>query len=190
MNDNYFDTEEYIKVDFTKTSIKKGEYDNCTFKNCSFESIHASNIQFIACEFIACNFSNTIIKDSSFKDVSFINCKMIGLKFNEVNPFLLQITFKECQLNFSSFYQLKIQNTKFSTCNLEEVDFTETIAVGCIFDNSNLKVAIFDDTNLEKSDFRTALNFNINPEKNRLKGAKFSSQNLFGLLSDYKIIIE
>jgi uncharacterized protein YjbI with pentapeptide repeats len=180
MNDNYFDSEEYTKIDFTKTNIKKGEYDNCTFVNCDFQSIHVSNIQFLECKFIDCNFSNATIKETSFKEVNFINCKMIGLKFNEVHPFLLQMSFEKCQLNFSSFYQLKIQNTKFISCNLEEVDFTETLATDCIFENSNL----------QKSDFRMALNFNINPEINRLKGAKFSSQNLFGLLSAYKIIIE
>ncbi|MFT5214696.1 MAG: hypothetical protein ACI9WV_002428, partial [Patiriisocius sp.] len=56
--------------------------------------------------------------------------------------------------------------------------------------DSNLKEAIFNGTNLEQTDFITAFNFEINPEKNHLKGAKFSKENLFGLLSDYKIIIE
>ena len=188
--DDYFDSEVYSKIDFTKTKIKKGEYDNCTFINCNFEGIHASNIQFVECEFLECNFSNTIVKDTAFKEVNFINCKMIGVKFNECDPFLLQFTFKDCQLNFSSFYQLKIPNTKFSNCNLQEVDFTETDLSNAILDNCDLKLAIFDRTNLKKSDFRTAFNFELNPEENSLKGAKFSKDNLVGLLSVYKIIVE
>ena len=36
MIDNYFDSEAFVKLDFTKTKIKKGEYDNCTFTNCNF----------------------------------------------------------------------------------------------------------------------------------------------------------
>jgi uncharacterized protein YjbI with pentapeptide repeats len=190
MTDNYFDSEEYSKIDFRKSKIIKGEYDNCTFINCNFEGIHASNIQFVACEFVECNFSNTIVKDTAFKEVQFINCKMIGVKFNECDSFLLQFYFKECQLNFSSFYQLKVSNTQFVDCNLQEVDFTETVIMSSVFDNCDLGSAIFENTNLEKSDFKTAFNFNINPEKNRLKGAKFSKENLYGLLSDYKIIIE
>jgi hypothetical protein len=74
--------------------------------------------------------------------------------------------------------------------NLQEEDFTETVLMSSVFDNCDLGSAIFENTNLEKSDFKTAFNFNINPEKNRLKGAKFSKENLYGLLSDYKIIIE
>ena len=190
MLDNYFDSEEYSKIDFSKTKIKKGEYDNCTFIKCNFEGIHASNIQFVECEFIECNFSNAIVKDTAFKDVNFINCKMIGVKFNECDPFLLQFTFSYCQLNFSSFYQLKIPNTKFINCNLQEVDFTETDLSNTFLDSCDLKLAIFERTNLEKTDFRTAFNFNINPENNRLKHARFSKGNLLGLLLEYKIVVE
>ena len=188
--DNYFDSETYSKIDFTKTKISKGEYDNCTFINCNFQDIHASNIQFVACEFIGCNFSNTIVKDAAFKEVSFINCKLMGVKFNECDPFLLQFRFKDCQLNFSSFYQLKIPNTQFINCNLQEVDFTESIVNNSVFNNCDLKLAIFERTNLEKSDFRTAINFRIHPIENKLKGAKFSRTSIDGLLLDHKIIIE
>lgn len=188
--DDYFDNEEFLKIDFSKTKIKKGEYDHCTFVNCNFEAIHASNIQFVECEFLECNFSNTIVNNTAFKDVAFINCKLLGVKFNECDPFLLQFSFKDCQLNFSSFYKLKIPNTKFSKCNLQEVDFTETVLTNAVFDDCDLGGAIFENTMLEKSDFRTAYNFNINPERNKLKGAKFSKENIAGLLSEYKISIE
>jgi len=40
MTDAYFDSETYTKIDFSKTNIIKGEYDNCTFINCNFENIH------------------------------------------------------------------------------------------------------------------------------------------------------
>ena len=95
-----------------------------------------------------------------------------------------------CQLNFSSFYQLKIPKTQFINCKLEEVDFTESQLQEVIFDGSNLKNAIFEATNLEKSDFTSALHFSIDPDANRLKGAKFSKDNLIGLLHKYKISIE
>lgn len=188
--DDYFESEEFSKIDYRKTTINKGEYGNCTFINCNFEGIHASNIQFVECVFIDCNLSNTVVKHTAFKDVQFINCKLLGVKFNECDAFLLQLSFKECQLNFSSFYQLKIQKTKFINCNLEAIDFTETNLSVAIIDNCDLREAIFENSNLKKSDFRTAFNFNINPEKNSLKGAKFSKKNIAGLLSAYKISIE
>ena len=115
---------------------------------------------------------------------------MIGVKFNECDSFLLQMTFKDCQLNFSSFYQLKMQKTQFVNCNLEEADFTETNLSSCYFDSCNLKNTIFDRTNLEKANFITSINFSIDPEINRLKGAKFSKDNVVGLLQKYQIVVE
>ena len=190
MTDAYFDSETYTKIDFSKTNIIKGEYDNCTFINCNFENIHASNIQFVACDFMDCNFSNAIVKDTAFKDVNFVNCKLIGVKFNECDPFLLQMRFKECLLNFSSFYQLKIPKTVFENCNLEEADFTEANIHSSFFDNCDLKGAIFETTNLEKTNFKTAFNFTFELEKNRVKGAKFKRDSIDGLLFHYKIVLE
>ena len=43
---------------------------------------------------------------------------------------------------------------------------------------------------LEKVDFRTSYNFVINPEENKLQGAKFNRISIDGLLSKYKIVIE
>ena len=187
---NYFDSETFVKVDFTQQQIKKGEYDNCTFENCNFENVHASNIQFVECEFVNCNFSNAIVKATAFKDVVFDHCKMIGVKYNECDSFLLQLKFISCQLDFSSFYQLKIPNTVFIDCNLEEVDFSEANLQQSEFDSCNLKNAIFEGTNLEKADFSTSVNITLKPNNNRLKGAKFSNENVIGLLREFQIVIK
>jgi uncharacterized protein YjbI with pentapeptide repeats len=190
MMDNYFDGETFSKIDFTKEQIKKGEYDNCTFENCNFENVHASNIQFVECEFINCNFSNAIVKATAFKDVFFDHCKMIGVKFNECDSFLLQLRFNSCQLDFSSFYQLKMTKTVFVNCSLVDVDFSETNLEQSVFDSCNLKNAIFDATNLVKVDFTTALNLALKPSENRIKGAVFSKTNVVGLLREYQIEIK
>jgi|TARA_B110000093_G_C12949139_1_gene401662 uncharacterized protein YjbI with pentapeptide repeats len=190
MLDAYFDSENFIKIDFNKTNLKKGEYDNCIFEQCNFENTNLSNIHFIECEFVDCNFSNSIVKNTAFRAVKFSKSKMIGIKFYECNTFLLNFTFDNCQLNFSSFYKLKIPQTLFNECNLEEVDFTEANLNNSRFHISNFNNAIFNETNLEKTDFKTAFNFSIDPENNMLKSAKFSKENIGGLLSKYKVIIE
>jgi len=47
--------------------------------------------------------------------------------------------------------------------------------------------ATFTNCTLAKTDFRTAFNLSIDPEKNRMKGAQFSQQNVVGLLNKYQI---
>ncbi len=49
---------------------------------------------------------------------------------------------------------------------------------------------LFENTILDKTDFRTAYNFSIDPSINRMKKARFSVSGLPGLLSKYDIEIE
>jgi uncharacterized protein YjbI with pentapeptide repeats len=93
-------------------------------------------------------------------------------------------------LKLSTFYKLKLKKTRFKGCNLQDVDFSDADLMGSTFDNCDLQRAIFIDTNLEKVDFRSSINYSIDPEKNRLKKAKFSRAEVIGLLDKYDIEIE
>jgi len=183
------ENETYQKINFTNKQLAS-EYDGCTFVACNFENLKLGSITFLECEFINCNLSNVQLNYTAFKDVVFENCKLLGINFNDCNPFLLQLKFTNSDLTLSSFYQLVIKNTCFTSCNLSEVDFTEANLSNAIFDNCKLTSAIFENTTLEKTDFETATNFNIDPEKNRIKKAKFSQNNLGNLLTKYDINIK
>jgi len=99
------------------------------------------------------------------------------------------MTFQSCLMNLTSFYQLKFKQKTFTNCSLNEADFTESDLTESNFNSCDLKRAIFDRSILIKVDFTTALNFRIDPENNRIKGAKFSKENLSGLLSKYQLKI-
>ena len=73
---------------------------------------------------------------------------------------------------------------------MKEVDFTESDLTEALFDGCDLNGAIFQRTNLEKANLETASNFNIDPENNRIKKAKFSADGLYGLLHKYDIDIK
>jgi len=71
-----------------------------------------------------------------------------------------------------------------------KIDFSATDLTASSFLNCDLSRSIFQQTILEKADFRTANNYSLDPESNRIKNAKFSSSWIIGLLDKYKIIIE
>ncbi|HET6539095.1 MAG TPA: pentapeptide repeat-containing protein, partial [Chryseolinea sp.] len=89
----------------------------------------------------------------------------------------------------SSFYKTKIKRTFFKNSQLREADFTECDLTSCLFENCDLTRATFDNTIIEKADFLTSYNYSIDPEKNRLKKAKFSLHGVSGLLDKYDIEI-
>ncbi len=78
----------------------------------------------------------------------------------------------------------------FRNTQLQEADFSQCELMEAVFDHCDLLSATFDNTNLEKADLRTAYNYSIDPEKNRVKKAKFSLAGVGGLLNKYDIVIE
>lgn len=177
-------------IDFTTTAISEGEYESCTFRNCKFAEVNLSHRAFLECEFYDCDFTGSKLGDTAFKDVKFVRCKLLGVDFANCNPFLLEMNFDECLMNLTSFYKLQLKSTTFNKCSLVEADFVEADLQAAKFLECDLAQAQFDQSNLEKSDFRTAINYSLNPNNNRLKGAKFSRSGVTGLLDEYNLIIE
>ncbi len=186
----YFYDKKFDSVNFPEKPIEMGGYENCTFKNCIFAGANLSDFSFDECVFIECDLNNVKILNTAFKNVHFENCKLVGLQFDQCNPFLLSFRFINCQLNLASFYQLKLKGTFFKNCILHEVDFTESNLSGSVFGNCDFIGAMFGNTNLEKTDFQTSVNFSIDAEMNRIQKAKFSTESIAGLLDKYNITIE
>ncbi|MBQ4819174.1 pentapeptide repeat-containing protein [Aquimarina sp. MMG016] len=175
---------------FSDQKLPSREYDNCTFVNCDFSSTDMSVVTFLECRFDNCKFSSVMMKETSFQEVVFVECKMLGLDFSTCNDFMFSVEFGKCNLDLASFYGFVLKNTVFNNCNLKEADFTETDLTGSVFHNCNLSNAVFKNTIAERVDFRTAENFTIDPENNRLKKAKFSTSGLSGLLEKYDLIVK
>jgi len=187
--ENFYD-QTFDKRDFKANLLQKGEYESCTFKNCDLSEADLGDIRFIDCSFINCNLSLAKFKKTSFQDVKFKDCKMLGLRFEHCEPFNLSFSFDNCQLNHSSFYQVKLKKTVFNNCHLQESDFTESDLSSAVLDNCDLAGSTFENTILEKADLRTAYNYAIDPELNRIKRARFSLEGLPGLLGRYDIEID
>lgn len=190
MNKDLFCDLEVKSKDYSTLKSPEGEYENCVFRNCIFSETNLSKMAFSECIFEACNFSNAHLAGTTFQEVIFRDSKLIGLNFDQCSPFLLSFTFENCQLNFSSFFKLKLKNTIFRDCQLQQTDFSNANLSSAQFINCDLSGSIFLNTRLEKTDFSTSQNFSIDPEANFLAGAKFSTQNVQGLLNKYKIVIE
>ena len=181
---------EFKNIDFKIDLLSEVEFDNCTFINCNFSGIDLSNKSFYESEFSDCDLSNVKLVNTAFQEVSFKNCKLLGLRFDECKSFLLAFHFDSCTLNYSSFYQLKIPKTTFIGSSLLEVDFSEADLQYVNFSACDLSGALFGNTILENADFRDSRNFNIDPEVNYIRNAKFSADCLLGLLFKYEIHVD
>ena len=190
MEDVFEEEKTFDTIDFTLQALPKGEYENCTFLNCDFSNTDLSGTKFTECQFNGCNLSTVNLHKTALRDIAFKDCKLLGLRFDICNEMSFSVSFDHCIVNFSSFFKRKLKNTVFKTTSFHEVDFSDTDLSGSLFDQCDLLGAVFENSILEKTDFRSAYNYAIDPEKNRMKKALFSMPGARGLLNKYDIIIE
>jgi uncharacterized protein YjbI with pentapeptide repeats len=158
--------------------------------NCDFSNADFSENDFIDCRFESCNFAVAKLNGSGLKNVYFNSCKLVGIDFEHCSDFLFAADFKNCVLDYASFFKKRMKNARFINCSMKEVDFSSADLSGALFGNCDLSMAVFSQCNLEKTDFRTAFNYAFDPGANKMKKAKFSNSGLAGLLGKYNIEIE
>lgn len=186
-----FTTEETIEnADYSGQNRENAEYEYCTFRNCHFSNTSLAGNKFLETEFIDCDFSNANLSNVLLQEVKFTNCKMLGLHFDKCNMFGFSAEFNQCQLNHSVFYGMKLGRTSFISCQLQGVDFGGAELKGVSLKSCDFLNAIFENTNLEKADFSKSIHYSIDPEMNKVKGAKFSLPEVVGLLHKYNLQID
>ncbi|RDD30055.1 hypothetical protein CR161_04645 [Prosthecochloris sp. ZM] len=189
-NNEFTENRAFKTVSFGEDNPLHGTYEECRFIHCNLNTTDLSGITFRNCSFESCDLSLARLRDTGFQDVHFLNCKLLGLNFSECRKLLLECRFESCMLKLSVFHQLDLRTTSFNDCNLQETDFTAADLSAAVFANCDLMRATFERTNLEKADFRSAFNYIINPENNRIRKARFRMPGVTGLLDIYDIEIE
>jgi uncharacterized protein YjbI with pentapeptide repeats len=190
MKEAEHDNQVFDGIDYSRQTIGGEEYYDCTFRNCNLSEANLSNSDFNDCIFENCNLGLVKLTNTGLKNVSFKNCKLIGIDFNTCNPFLLHVKFLKCRLDYAGLYHMKLKETTFEECSLVEANFSESDLTNASFRECNLTNAIFDFTDLTLADFRNAHHYTIDPERNKMKQAKFSHSGLAGLLGKYNLRIE
>jgi uncharacterized protein YjbI with pentapeptide repeats len=190
MENTIHEDKQFEKQSYADAPYPVAEHEDCQFEACDFSNTDLSGSSFSDCGFDGCQFSMTKLRNTSFRNVIFKNCKMLGLHFEDCNPFLLSIQIENCSIKLSSFCKMNLKKMKWTNSSLHELDFSEADLSSAIFEGCDLQRSIFTGTNLEKADLRTSFNYSIEPERNRLKKAKFSLPGVIGLLDKHDIQID
>jgi uncharacterized protein YjbI with pentapeptide repeats len=175
---------------FQEADIKYKEFENCQFNNCDFRSCSFQSVVFVDCTFYDCNFQDTKINYVSLRGTFFTKCNFTSVNFAMTDQVIYEFNFKDCLLDYAKFYALKLKRMSFTNCSMIAVDFMGSDLTEVLFDNCNLRRAVFIDTIATKADFYSSYDFSIDPEKNKLKRAIFSTENIKGLLDKYDLIIK
>lgn len=187
---DYFLDIAYNNLTFTLDGINFKEFECCTFFNCNFSNCNFIDVTFIDCVFNNCIFSGAKINHVALRTVFFNQCEIKDVNFAMCNKLIFEVHFKDCKLDFSKFYALKIKGTSFTNCSLLAIDFMNTDVTEVVFDTCDLHRSEFSLANATKSNFKTSYNYHIDPTKTRIKKAIFSLENVKGLLFKHDLVIK
>lgn len=190
MTSDFIYDKTYKNTIFGAYEIQRKEFENCTFDNCDFTQANFSGTLFIDCTFYECNFKEAKIGHVGFRNALFNHCNFTSVNFAMTDQVIHEFHFNTCLLDYAQFYALKLKKITFTNCSMVSVDFMQTDLSETLFDNCNLRLAVFTDANCEKADFYTSHDFTIDPEKTKLKRAIFSSEGIKGLLTKYNLVIK
>ncbi len=189
MASDYILDQEFSTQVFDDSNTSYKEFENCTFIDCDFRTCTFKTVTFVDCIFTNCNFKATAINYVSLRGVQFNGCDFTAVNFAMTDQVIYEFHFKDCLLDYAKFYALKLRKMQFINCSLIAVDFMGSDLSEALFDNCNMRHAVFIDTIAHKADFSTSYDFVIDPEKNKLKRAIFSTEGLKGLLTKYDLVI-
>lgn len=174
---------------FSKKSLENHLFTSCSFTNCDFSESILRNAKFCSCTFVNCNLSLVKLDGCRFQDSQFIDCKIVGAEFFKCEKTFFTVTFKNCLLHYCNFSDLNMKSSSFKGSKLKECHFTNTTLAGADFSDVDLTGTIFHNCDLCKADFSTATQYNIDPQTNKIKKAKFSFPEAVGLLRGFDITI-
>jgi fluoroquinolone resistance protein len=190
LQESSYQYQSFEKLNLTGEGIQQKIFEECIFTNCDFSGCSFPKTRFVDCFFIDCNLSMVKFRNTGLQNISFRECKMLGADFSESEPFLFEVKFESCVLDFASFAERKMPNTLFIDSTLKNSVFLKTMLNDALFQNCDLSDAVFRDTVLSGADLTSSRNYDIDPELNNIRKARFSLYGLPGLLSKYNIHIE
>lgn len=170
--------------------LQDREFERCVFRECDFTEADLADCDFADCRFETCRMVLTRIEQTGMRNVIFEGCEVRGVDFGLCRRFGFDAAFRACHLSFCSFHELKMPKATFAESTLRECFFSECDLTRADFSGCDLERTLFDRCRLEQADFRTAVQYTIDPAANRMRGARFSREGLEGLLAQYGLEIE
>jgi uncharacterized protein YjbI with pentapeptide repeats len=189
LNESFYKETEFRNLVLNTKDLKNKEFYKCRFVSCNLFKFKFTSCEFENCTFESCDLSLAVVAGSKFLDVIFKGSKTVGVDWREVSR-PGSYKFIDCKIDNSIFYRMDLHSINIIKCSAQNVDFVETNLSRAVFTDTNFSGSKFSRSNLSYADFSESINYNIDPNNNKLKKTIFSLPEAVSLLSSFDIIIK
>lgn len=189
-----YTNKKFTDLDCKESLIENSRFEQCVFINCNFEGALIKQCKFVECSFKSCSLNLVKLTGSSFVETEFADCKMRGINWTETRfPYITvdsPINFHQCDISYSSFYELKLPGIVIVESKAYDVDFRSADLSSADLSGTDFDKAHFHKTNIKCADFRSSINYFIDPTNNFVDNGLFSLPEVINLLKSFKIKID
>lgn len=176
-------------------TLRDVEFADCEFRLTSSDAPWTPvECVFDRCRFVGTDLSLSKWTDCTIRDTTFQDCRLTGADFSVANWTAYSATspntFDRCDLSYANFARSRLGAIRVSECRALEAEFMEADLTSAIFHDTDLGRAGFARSTLTNANFLTAFGFVIDPTTAKLRGARFSSGSLAGLVIGFGIEID
>ena len=183
----------FTDVDLGNGQLDSSEFYDCEFRDCSFVEAFFNKCKFVNCVFKECDLSLLQLPECTFTSAQFEATKLIGINWAQASWTTAglgkPIGFIKCVISHCTFIGLSLKDIQIKDCIAKNVDFREADLSLAEFSGTDLSESMFNNTNLTEADLSQARNYQIDPARNILKGARFSLPEAMSLLYSMDIIL-
>lgn len=185
----------FRQVDYPDRPLEGREFRQCRFANCDFTGARLRGCHLVACVFQDCDLSLAAFPESRLQGVEFRRCKLVGVDWTSARweqhaSLFGPPAWRECLMDYDTFVGLDLSHAVLAGSRLHEADFTDARLCGADLSNCDLQGSRFEHTDLTEADLTRATNYAIAPQRNVVKGARFSLPQALSLLYGLDIEID
>jgi len=189
---------EFYEAKFSDLNCAASEIQGKAFENCQFMNSNFSESKFIDCKFVDCEFKSSNLSvvqfnNCFFSEVVFDECKIIGINWTKLKWPTIKLTsslyFYRSDVSDSSFYGLDLTGIIIEECKAHNVDLRAGDFSNASFIQTDFDGSLFMNSKLHSADFTDAINYNIDPNHNDIRKAKFTMPDVVNLLHRFDIEI-
>lgn len=184
------ESSEYNRIDFQEYSLERNSFEDYRFLSCKFDNISLNDSIFTDCRFEKCSLILTQVENTTFNNVLFQESKLLGVDFGKCNNFLFSLDMQESLLDSIFLFDKNLRNINIVKCIIKNSEFTEVDFTRADFSESRFEETRFTKCNLEKADFRSSQGYQIDPEFNNIKNARFTLPEAQSFLVFLGVVIE
>ena len=186
-----YTTEQWIyeNVIITRLEAVHQELDpvelyDCEIRGARLNSSMLRRWVFENCLFKDSDLSALVLNQCVFQNCRFEGCKLIGSDWRQNQSLLLQVRFSSCDLSLSWMSDLKFDQLLIEDSQCSEVDFSRSQLTQSKWIKSDVRGALFEESQLQGAHLVGALNEQFNPQISNLRGATLSIDTAIRLIEE------